>query len=507
VAARGAGHAAKRSRASRAATGTPRTGQVIELDVQSMSLEGEGVARSGQYVLFVPGVIPGERVEIEVVSVGRRYGRGQLRRVVHASPFRVRPRCRHFGPCGGCAWQHIDYAEQLRTKERLLRQTIEHQLPGVHLPIRPVRGAADPWGTRTKVHFVLHSAGGKLALGHYRLHAREPLAVEECPVHAELGNQVARQMLTVLQDRDVSAYHEAAGRGVARHVVLRIAESPAGAAAAAARPSDTDPTRTPEIDEPTAAEATPARGRHPACQATLVAARAKFPALRELGPALLAAAPAVSGVHLNVQSRPGPIIFGPETRTLAGRDHLVEQIAGVRFYLSPTSFFQTSAQGAAQVVETVLRQVRAGPATVLDLYAGVGLFAAPLAQRGHRVLAVEENPTAVADGILTLQRNRIAGCRFIRSPVETALKRLASRESIDVVVLDPPREGCPDWVLRLIARTIAPERIIDVSCSPAALARDLAILTRAGYRVAEIQPIDLFPHTAHIESVTLLVRG
>jgi 23S rRNA (uracil1939-C5)-methyltransferase len=143
----------------------------------------------------------------------------------------------------------------------------------------------------------------------------------------------------------------------------------------------------------------------------------------------------------------------------------------------------------------------------LDLYAGVGLFSAPLSKRGHRVIAVEESATAVRDGIETLKHNQITGCRFVAGKVETTLKKLAYREPFQVVILDPPREGCPEWALRLIARKIRPERIIDVSCDPRSLGRDLATLTQSGYRVMEIQPIDMFPHTSHIESIALLIRS
>jgi 23S rRNA (uracil1939-C5)-methyltransferase len=159
-------------------------------------------------------------------------------------------------------------------------------------------------------------------------------------------------------------------------------------------------------------------------------------------------------------------------------------------------------------LDTVLRYVPetvAGP--ILDLYAGVGLFAAPLARRGHRVVAVEENRHAVEDAIETLKLNRISGCRFLSGRVETVLKKMVHRESFEAVILDPPREGCPEWLLRMVARQIRPTRIIDVSCDPVALSCDLALLTRCGYRVMEVQPIDMFPHTPHIESVALLQRS
>jgi 23S rRNA (uracil1939-C5)-methyltransferase len=434
-----------------------------------MALGGEAIARVRNYVLFVSEAIPGERVDVEVVSTGRRYGRARLVRVIHPAPSRVPARCRHFGQCGGCAWQHIEYADQLRLKERLLRSTLEHSLPGVHLPIRPMIGQADPWGTRNKVHFLVGTDRGRAALGHFRAHSREFIPVTECPVHNAAGNRVARTMLHVLDQHDVGPYDESARCGAARHILVRCGGS---------------------SDE---------------CQAVLVAANRKLRDLAKVGNELIAACPNVTGMHINVNSAPGTMVLGPHTEKITGQDRQIEEVAGVRFALSPATFFQTSSAGAARLVETVLRVVPVttqGP--ILDLYAGVGLFAAPLARRGHRVTAVEENPRAVADGIETLRSNGVSGCRFQSGKVEAVIKKLARGAPFDVVIFDPPREGCPDWVLGMIARQIRPQRVIDVSCDPAALARDLAVLTRARYRAIEIQPIDMFPHTPHIESVAVL---
>lgn len=451
---------------------TVRIGQLITTEIGPLTLEGEAIARYENYVLFVAGAVPGEKVVIEVTSSGPRYGRARVVRIVHRSPARVEPRCRHFGACGGCSWQHIRYADQLRWKERLLRETLEHQLSARHLPIEPMIGMADPWATRNKVHFLVGTAAGRTALGHFRAHSRDFIPVSECPVHHAVGNRVARSLLLQLDKHGVTAADAAGANATARHVQVRVA-----------------------------ADGT-------AAQLTLVASRAKFPGLPVLGNELMNGDHSITGVHLNVNSEPGTVVFGPNTVRLSGSERMVEEIAGVKFLISPTSFFQTNSLGAARLVESVLRYVPPLAAgSVLDLYAGVGLFAAPLSKRGHRVVAVEENPNAVSDGIETLKLNRITGCRFISGKVETTLKKLANSERFQVAILDPPRDGCPDWALRLLARKIRPQHIIDVSCDASALGRDLAVLTTSGYRVMEVQPIDMFPHTSHIESVSLLSRA
>jgi 23S rRNA (uracil1939-C5)-methyltransferase len=448
----------------------PSIGQQITAEIGALTLDGEAVVRHGHYVLFVSGAVPGEKAVIEVISTGPRYGRARVVRVVHRSPGRVEPRCRHFGVCGGCSWQHMSYSEQVRWKERLLRTTLEHAVGEHHLPIQPMIAMEDPWGTRNKVHFLVGSSGNHVALGHYRAHSREFVPVVECPVHQRAGNRVAREVLRVLDRNKISGSTEG-HLGIARHLQVRV-------------------------------------GQGDAAQVTLVTSRAKFARASTIGQELAAAAPSITGVHLNVNSQSGSVVFGPQTTTMSGSDRMVEEVSGVRFLMSPTSFFQTSSVGAARLAEVVLRyipQITTG--SILDLYAGVGLFAAPLCKRGHRVVAVEENPQAVRDGVETLKQNQITGCRYVSGKVESALKKLAHNEQFQVVILDPPREGCPEWALRLLARRIRPERIIDVSCDPRSLSRDLVVLTRSGYRVMEIQPIDMFPHTSHIESVALLIRS
>jgi 23S rRNA (uracil1939-C5)-methyltransferase len=288
----------------------------------------------------------------------------------------VAPPCPYFGPCGGCAWQHIDYPEQLRLKERMLASVLELAL-GLPVPVGPAVGLDSPWGFRNKVHFVVGpGAGGELALGHYGVRSRNFIPVEECRVHADSGNRVAMKIRDLLRRHGVPPVDgDRPGSGTARHLLARAAE------------------RSGEV------------------QAVLVATRRKFPGLEEVAREATAGPGGASGFHLNINRREGNLVLGSFTRRISGRERLLEEVAGVRFLVSPLSFFQTSTRAAEKLVELVVSAVPAGGReTVLDLYAGVGLFALPLARRGQRVVAVEENPYAVADGIESARLNRIRGC-------------------------------------------------------------------------------------------------
>jgi 23S rRNA (uracil1939-C5)-methyltransferase len=255
--------------------------------------------------------------------------------------------------------------------------------------------------------------------------------------------------------------------------------------------------------------------------ATIVVTDTSDKRLRAAAHAVLKGNASPTSLHMNVHPKGDAFIFGRDTRRLAGPARAREVIAGVSFLISPTAFFQTNVRAAEILVERALDAIPEG-AAILDLYAGAGLFALPLARRGHRVVAIEESRLAVADGIASRALNRIPEerCRFIAAPVEHALGVDTHRPShrakptprrtrlprADAVVLDPPREGCSARVLKEVFGTIAPETAVYISCNPEALARDLGVIVRHGYSVQSIQPVDMFPHTPHIEAVVVLEK-
>ncbi|MGZ0173003.1 MAG: 23S rRNA (uracil(1939)-C(5))-methyltransferase RlmD [Planctomycetales bacterium] len=449
-------------------------GQDVELLIQSMTLEGQSLARLDGYVLFVSGGIPGETVRAKIVSVGKKFGRARVLSVVGAAETRVTPKCRHAGRCGGCIWQHIEYGEQLHWKEELVRATLEHKLPGVGLPIQPMIGIPEPWGTRNKIHYSVVDFGrgrtSNLHLCHHKEHSTELEQIHECPVHHPAGDAIARHVQKLLRDRNVPPASNTSSTPGIKSILVRTA------------------------------------GNGEQSHVVLVVTSERIPELRGAEQEFLKI-PGVAGVHINIQTDPNSTYIGRETKCLAGDARLVENVGGVDFYVSPDAFFQTSAYCADQLLKLVQKHIpdkKASP--ILDLYSGVGLFSIPLAVAGHRVTAVEENPKAINDGIETVRRNDVTGCRFIQSRVQNFLKTMPRDQKYQTVILDPPRDGCPDWAVKIIARTLRPRRLINVSCNPQALASDLEVLTQSGYRIREIQPVDMFPHTAHIETVSLLER-
>lgn len=458
-------------------------GEVLDLEISDIAFEGDPFGRVENYVIFCEGTIPGERVRVKVVSANRKFARAVLVQTLRKSPQRVVPACVHHGACGGCSWQHIAYARQLELKHNLLVELLGRTslvaravLPTVGLDGsgRPKDPRA-PWGFRSKTHFVLGPGGetASLTFGHYRRGSHEILEIEECPVHAAAGNSHARRVQEALLRYGIPGTDEAKLRGLARHVVVRTSE---------------------------------ATGQS---QVTVVATRADTRRLKGALREIASGSGAPGGLHLNVHVGPGPFLFGKETTRIAGDSRLLEEVGGAEFLLSPRSFFQTSSQAAGKLLGVVLEAVPAGyRGKIVDLYAGVGLFALPLARRGQKVIAVEENPTAVADGIASLRKMGLqpSACRFVRARVEDWLR---DEEAVDlmreqaIVILDPPREGCPRPALERLVGELRPSRLVYVSCNARALADDLQVVVGAGYRPVWIRPVDMFPHTPHIEAVAV----
>jgi 23S rRNA (uracil1939-C5)-methyltransferase len=383
--------------------------------------------------------------------------------------------CRHFGVCGGCDWQDLSYADQLERKRQRLATLLADALGSGAPTVEPVIGMrADgsgwPWQFRHKAAFVFgdHPDGDGAALGHYGANSRRFVPVVECPVHASRANAIAFALQRHLARARVPAAGESL-RGILRHVIVRTTRD----------------------------------GRE--AVAMLVVTR-NDKSLRAPIRAFLATEDAPDGFYLNINDKPGPYMIGRETMRLAGRSHVRENVAGASFLISPAAFFQTNVEAAERLVALVIE--RAGDRTglnVLDLYGGSGLFTIPLARRGHRVTLVEENRQAVSDVDANIRLNRIADgqVRTIAARVEDTLDRLR-RDAADLVVLDPPRQGCPPAVSERLFRQMRPRAAVYVSCNPEALAAELPAIVEAGYVPVRVQPVDMFPHTTHIETVVYL---
>lgn len=352
--------------------------------------------------------------------------------------------CRHFGVCGGCTLPGVPYPEQLAKKREELSRLLGRDVPAF-IP------SPKESGFRNKVAFVF----GNGVMGHYALNSQKVIRIDECPVHHERGNRIAFAL------RD---HLGRIGPGILRHVLIRTTDDGREASA-------------------------------------MLVVRRNDKALRNPVRKFLASSGKPEGFFVNIHDKPGPYMVGEETIKIEGRSHVKETVEGVSYLVSPTAFFQTNVGAAAELVKLVTSETR-DARRVLDLYCGSGLFSLQLAKNGASVTAIEENRQAIADAESNVRVNRLpAGrVRFIAARVEDALARV-SRDPWDAVILDPPRQGCPQAVIATVFGTMRPAKVVYVSCNPEALANELRSILGAGYRVTRVQPVDMFPHTKHIETV------
>jgi len=455
----------------------PAPGERITVDVDALAAEGDGVARYANLAVFIPETAPGDRVEAEVTETAARFARARVISVLRPGPGRIAPPCPIYAECGGCTWQHLDYAAQLRWKRTIVVEALR-RLGHVADPealVADTLPADPPWRYRHKMAVPFAPPGrpgDPPRAGFYAARSHRIVPLEACAIQHPLLDRALGETRRLAGALGVEAYDERTRRGDLRHLVGRVSHS---------------------------------TGRLLLC---LVTARAEFPPASELARGLMGALPECAGVVQNINGAPGNAILGRTTRTLAGSDHLVETLDGLRFLVSAPSFFQVSPAQASVLYRTAVRQAAVRRDEVaFDVYAGVGTLSLYLARTAGSVEAVEEVPEAVQDGRRNAAANKAAHLRFHLGAAEEVVPTLVARGSRpDVVVLDPPRKGAAEVVLAAVARA-RPGRIVYVSCNPATLARDVERLAAGGYRLHQVQPVDMFPQTAHVECSALLVRG
>jgi 23S rRNA (uracil1939-C5)-methyltransferase len=426
--------------------------------IDRLVFQGNGMGRLADgRVVFVPCAAPGDEVEIAVRGRAGDFAQADLLRVVAPGPDRVAPPCPHFGRCGGCQWQHLAYPAQLawkrRVLEELLRRVGKLQAVEVREPLAP----AGPWEYRARAQFKV-ARRGHPCLGFHQRDTHTVVDIGRCPLLSPALNAVLRT-LREMRTPDLAALFP----GVREVWVAAAAGTPDVLVSLFAPPRE--------------------RG---AVRLLFHTLRAEVPGLR--GAVLLAGEPREN----------------PRVADWHGEPALREEVAGRRFRIGATAFFQVSGVAAGALTTLVLEAAAlTGGERVLDLYAGVGTFTVPLAHRAAETVGLEAHPAAAADGAHNLADNGCPAARMLRSDVEQGLADLAPRGPWDVLVLDPPRQGCSPRVLELLAGA-APRRVVYVSCDPSTLARDLGRLARLGYVARWLQPVDLFPHTFHLETVALL---
>ncbi len=454
----------------------PPRGAVIPLRIDSAAAGGAGVARHDGYVIFVRGGLPGDVVEARLDKRKSAFGEATALRVLEPSPHRLDPPCPHVSVCGGCTWQALAPEAQLDIKRQIVREALARIAGLADVEVRPTLPSPEPYRYRNKMEYSFYDHDGVPILGlHVRGRYDRVFPLAACHLASEASEALARTAAELARRDGISAYHQKRHTGILR--VLATRES-----------------------------------RHTGEILAHIVASKDLPAFDRWVPALRAACPSLAGVVLSVNKGLSGIASQGTQRVLWGVDRFLEKLGPLLFEVQVRSFFQVNSAQAQHLARLVVGAAAlTGHERVLDLYCGTGTLALLLAagpdgdrsRAARDVIGVETVAEALDDARANAARNGLESCRFLHGEVEKL--PLESLGAFDVVVVDPPRAGLhPKAIARVLA--LAPGRIVYVSCNPATLARDLGLFAAAGYLPGPVQPLDMFPHTAHIECITTLQR-
>ena len=465
-------------------------GEDIQLTIEALSGDGKTVARKDGMVFFVENAVPGDIVRARIWKLKKNYAEARAMEVLEPSALRAEPRCRHFGTCGGCRWQNLSYEAQLTFKQKNVFDVFQ-RIGGFKDPeVRAVLGCKEPYFYRNKMEFTFSNfrwltqeevqseaaVKQEVALGlHVPDHFEKVVNIEECFLQSELAAAIVNMVREVCRLWNLTVYSTRTHEGYLRHLVIREGKS-------------TGETLV-----------------------NLVTTHDWPEAMQNLTVLLLKQFPEITTIVNNITERRSMVAVGDTEKVYHGEGSITEKIGERVFRISANSFFQTNTLQAERLYAVVrdLAVLRKDD-VVYDLYCGTGTIAICLADAVERVVGIEVVESAINDALRNVEINRVPNCFFLLGDLKDRLTKdsgwLQEHPAPTVIVTDPPRSGMHPKVIRQMAR-LSPERIVYVSCNPATQARDAQLLAEAGYALGPIQPVDMFPHTDHVEAVALFTRS
>ncbi|HZG58903.1 MAG TPA: 23S rRNA (uracil(1939)-C(5))-methyltransferase RlmD [Anoxybacillus sp.] len=448
-----------------------KKGQQFPLTIKRLGINGEGVGYFKKQVVFVPGALPGEEVVVEATKIEPRYAEAKIKKIRKKSPYRVQPLCPVYEQCGGCQLQHLDYEAQLNEKRDIVIQAFERhcRIPIEELHIKPTIGMDNPWNYRNKSQFQVGKQKGKVIAGLYGLNSHQLIDISECSIQHQATNKVTKIVKMILQDLQIPIYDERKRTGLVRTIVARV-------------------------------------GFHTGdVQLVLITAEKEIPRKELLVAEIKRRLPEVKSIVQNVNGRKTSLIFGEETFLLEGEEYIQEVLGDLSFELSARAFFQLNPVQTVKLYDEVKKAATlTGSEKVVDAYCGVGTIGLWLAKEAGEVRGMDIIPEAIEDAKKNAAKHGFTNTLYEVGKAEVLLPKWVKEGwKPDIVVVDPPRTGCDEQLLKTILK-VKPQKIVYVSCNPSSLARDIDVLSKF-YQVEYIQPVDMFPHTAHVECVAKLI--
>ena len=450
---------------------------VYTITIEDLGKSGEGIGRIDGYTLFVKDALPGDVIRAKITKANKNYGYARVDEIITPSPDRVTPICGQAARCGGCQIQALSYEAQLKFKQKLVENNLKRIGKVTDFHMNPIIGMDEPYAYRNKAQFpVGEDKEGNIKIGFYAGRTHSIIESDTCHIGIEENNTVIQLVKEHMERYGIRPYNELTAKGVVRHILIRKAFS---------------------------------TGELMVC---IVINAGNIPHSEELVKSLLTVE-GMTSISLNINKEKGNVILGKKLINLYGEGYITDKIGDVKFKISPLSFYQVNPVQTNRLYKTALNYAGlTGNETVWDLYCGIGTISLFLAQKAKSVKGVEIIPQAIDNANDNAAINNIKNAEFFVGKAEEVLPEYYNKEkekgnnaTADVIVVDPPRKGCDSTLLDTIV-DMTPKRMVYVSCDSATLARDVGYLQERGYRVVEVQPVDMFPHTVHVETVCLLSK-
>lgn len=444
-------------------------------DIISQGYEGEGIAKiDNKYPIFIEGALKGEKVKVRIVKVNKNFAYGKLMEVLEASEEKVNPPCAIYKRCGGCKLQHASYKAQLDFKWDRVKDCVSKIGKLDPSIVKYPLGMENPWRYRNKVQLPIGLINGEVKIGFFAPRSHDIIDMESCLIQDEIGDKVVKLTREWIEKFNIRPYNvdgEYDEKGIVRHIMIRRGFT------------------TNEV------------------MIVLVTNGENLPHKEEFVDLMVKNIPGIKSVIQNINSKKTNVILGLESKTLWGEDTISDYIGDFRFNISPLSFFQVNPTQTEVLYGKALEYANlTGNEEVFDAYCGTGTITLFLSQKAKKVYGVEIIPQAIDNAWINAKENKVENVEFFVGESEVVIPDLINKGvKADVVVVDPPRKGCDKKLLDAITNIDA-KKIVYVSCDPSTLGRDLAILEENGYKTLEVQPVDMFPNTSHVETVVLLRR-
>ncbi len=447
---------------------------IIKLEITDLTGGGDGVAKAPDgRVVFVPNTAVGDVIEALIIKVKTKYALGKLNKIITPSPDRCDSNCAVSNRCGGCVFRHITYSKECEIKESQVLNSIR-RIGGIeHMPNSIIK-ASNTENYRNKAQYPIGiSKEGRVICGFYTKSSHRIVEADDCRLQPDIFSKITAVFCNWATEKAVSVYNEISGQGLLRHLYLRQADA------------------TGEI------------------MVVVVINANEIPYYELLIEALKCIlGDKLKSLQININTEKTNVVLGNKCKTLYGQNYITDIICGIKIRISALSFYQVNRSMAEVLYKTAMEYAQPQGETVLDLYCGTGAIGLSMARYAKRVVGVEIVKSAIEDAKINAEINGITNSEFLCMDAAKAAEFLNNRkERPDVVILDPPRKGCDEHLLNIVAEDFKPKRIVYISCNDATLARDCALLAPLGYELKELTPVDLFPRTGHVECVSLLVKN